>query len=226
MEAIRVRRDWLGWVGWTGALFPTVAGDQAEVRHLEDLSRRLADAIRQAGTAGANASATTTPANSAELFVGCYATDDGRIHIRSRDGWYVTDGKRLWREDAVKLTDVGPAPAELTAVLRSVLEKLRKEVTADVASDNNDLTQIASDRVQLERDLGEYQSIYDVNYHDASYEVDYGTETIGVWDAISRTQRDLDENQRDRNETQIDHDKSAADLTRIDAALQNFGKPS
>src|SRR5207248_10042109 len=42
---IAARRDWLSWVGWTGALFSTVADDRAELQHLRDLDRRLESAL-------------------------------------------------------------------------------------------------------------------------------------------------------------------------------------
>jgi spermidine synthase len=223
-QAVSERRDWLSWVGWTSALFSTVADDKLEARHLEDLDRRLTAASGQVGKPFEGAVPVVAPANYVELFVGCFLTEDGRIRIRGRDTWYTTDGKRLWREEKEVNKEVGPAPAELTAVLKSVLEKLRKELAADIASHTNDLTLIANDRSQIERDLAEYQSIFAQNGYDPYYEVDYGTDSIGVSDAISRTQNDLAENQRDHDETVADHAKSTADVARIDAALLSFGR--
>lgn len=223
-QAALLRRDWLSWVGWTSALFPTVADDRAEVQHLEDLSKRLDAAAKQSGEAAAGSSPMVAPPNTVEIFAGCVASDDGHVHLRSKDGWYATDGARLWRETDAGPKDETPAPPELTAVLKSVLEKLRKELAADAASDSHDLSQIAADRVQIERDMAEYKRIYtyDANYN-GYYEVDYGTESIGVSDAIARSQRDLEDNQRDYDETVASQTKSQADLARIDTALTAFG---
>jgi hypothetical protein len=217
------RRDWLAWVGWTQALFSSVADDQSELRHLEDLQRRLARALNRVGQPAAREAAYTIAPQAVELFVDCYLMPDRRVAARGAgSGWVYTEGRRLWSEGVN--AKAGPCPPELSAALKSVMVKLRKEFAADLASVDSDLRDLGSDRASLEKDLAEYQSIYAANNYQADYQVDYGTDSIPVSDALARTRRDLDQNQQDTERTMVDRTKRAADIEQLDAALQQFGR--
>jgi spermidine synthase len=223
-QAVGARRDWLGWVGWTSALFSSVSDDKAEVRNLEDLARRIDTALTRIGPAkSGQPEQTPVPGNPVELFVNGYLLDDGRIAFRGLGNHMVyTDGKMIWQDDAtVKKT---PCPPEMAAALKSIMAKLQKELAADVASDDNDLRQLTTDSTNLKKDLAEYQSIQLSNLSDPDYEVDYGTESIRVGDAISRTETDIRVNEQDYKDALAEKTKSATDLERINSIYQTFGK--
>ena len=54
------------------------------------------------------------------------------------------------------------------------------------------------------------------------YEVDYGTDSIPVSDALARTRRDLDQNQQEGERAAAERAKQAADIDRLRAAIQRF----
>jgi hypothetical protein len=146
---------------------------------------------------------------------------DGSVAMRMPENrWMTTDGKTL--------TISGPktsrqaCPKELRSALRDVIHKLKKELAADMASDDNDIRVIQQDGAALQRDLAEYQNIQLNNPWDSSYEVDYGTDSIPVGRAIDRTLNDIDQNTRDLNEAVADRAKEAADLDKIDRASTLF----
>jgi hypothetical protein len=218
------RRDWLSWTGWTQALFPAVAEDRAELRNLDDLSRRLDAALANLGQPPADANPLTPPpADQVELFVGGVLLPNDQVALRGADGhWLYTDGKHLWRDKAEgQGTPIAPP---LAAALRGVMAKLQKEFLADKASDDHDLQGLASDRASLQRDLAEYQSLYASNGYDGTYEVDYGTDEIPVADALARTRTDLDQNARDTQQTQTERDKLGMDVVQLATAMERFGQ--
>ncbi len=218
------RVDWLSWVGWTSALFPEVADDKAELRNMQDLDRRLDLAIARVGAAHPKPEAPVALGpDEVELFVGGILQPDYTIALhRPDDGWLVTDGRSMWPRGAE--TQKKPCPPLLSAALKSVLAKLSKEFVADIASDNNDLSQLATDRNNLNSDLSQYQSLYASNGYDPNYSVDYGDEEISVSSAISRTQGDLAQNDADTRSTIADRDKTTRSLHLLDTAIQRFGK--
>ncbi len=217
-----LRRDWLGWVGWTSALFPIVAEDKREVRNLDDMTRKLDAAARRIGSAPANAvPASPVTAGQVELFVGGYLLSDDTIGIRQPDSWLYTDGRSIWTDKEEK-SKSRPCPPLLTEAVQSILKKLQKELTADVASDKNDLRELYTDNLQLQQDLVQYQGIYMSSGYQSDYEVDYGTDSISVSQAISRTQADIQQNQIDYQQTQLSHDKAHIDLDRINSALHGL----
>lgn len=217
------RLDWLSWAGWTGALFPAVADDRTELRNLDDLNRKLTAASTRLGTPSPSHLPNKLGTEAVELFFGCFLLPDNRFTLCGADGyWLTTDGRQLTSE---KLGEPArPCPPALSAALQSVLPKLQKEFAADIASDDNDLRQLATERAGLQNDLAQYQSIYTANGYQGDYEVDYGTEEIPVSDAIARTQRDLDQNTQDTARTQAERDRLVADLQRLQSALGRFGK--
>ena len=216
---IGARQDWIGWVGWTSALFKSVRDDKTEVSNMQDLTRRIDLALKQVGSAPA--SPPVKPSGLfTELFVGGYLTDEGSVRISQPNGkWLITDGKTLTYGDSLKPS---PCPKELAAMLKSVMVKLQKELTADQSSNKSDLATIAKDRAQLEMDLASYQSIYSGNNFDGTYEVDYGTDSISVSTAISRTQADLDKNKADEAEAIVEQGQGGLDLDRINRLLPYF----
>jgi septal ring factor EnvC (AmiA/AmiB activator) len=114
----------------------------------------------------------------------------------------------------------------LAAALKSAVLKLRKDATGGIASDQNDLQQLEMDNSSLQNDLNQYQSLQAANYGDPNYEVDYGTDEIPVWDALSRTRNDMTQNDLDRAATQADIEKLNTELHTIEAALTRFASLS
>ncbi|MCW3052654.1 MAG: Spermidine synthase [Chthonomonadales bacterium] len=207
-QAIGTRQDWLSWVGWTSALLPGVAGDRQELTNLQDLDKRLHTAYDNLGNPPAGATPAPAPGtDDVELFIDCRLRADGKITLRDdKGGWAVMDASTL----TLAQKSPQPCPPELKAALYSVLVKSDTDNTAAIASDKNDLTTLASDLTSLQKDLSDYNSLMIQN--GSSYEVDYGTDSISASDAISRTQKDIDQNAQDTKTV-------LADITR-EARLQ------
>jgi hypothetical protein len=187
---------------------------------MQDLARRLDSAISRMGQPPPGATPLPPLATGqVELFVDARLQPDGRIALRQADGrWLYTDGKTIAQEGSAFSTTsptVSCSPA-LAAALRSVLAKLQKEIKGDIASLEHDAVQLQTDKGSLARDLSEYNSLQAAN--GPSYEVDYGSSEISASDAISRTQRDIDQNTQDIAQNQKDHDKNVSDLQRIGQA--------
>jgi septal ring factor EnvC (AmiA/AmiB activator) len=140
--------------------------------------------------------------------------------LRQADGiWLLTDGRSLTRDNPTDpRAQSMPCPSALAVALRSVIAKLQKEMTGDIAANEHDMQQIRSDRASLDRDLAEYTRLQAANGGDPNYQVDYGTDEIAVSDAIRRTQRDIDQSNRDMAEAQAEHAKLIADRQRLDLA--------
>jgi hypothetical protein len=220
LQAAKSRRDWLGWVGWTSALFPAVQYERKELRNLQDLSRRLEAARLVLGRPRAVPNAAPPPAGD-ELFTGCELLPDGAAALHAADGeWILTDGKRLWKSGAEAAA--GSAPAGLSRALAGVLAARLKELRAEVAAHEDDLRRLASERASLEKDLADYQALY--NAHGPDYEVDYGTSTMSAASALLRTQTDLDQNRKDQEQTAAERSRLAESAARIDTARERFGK--
>ncbi len=201
-QAITARQDWLSWVGWTSALLPAVGEDRKELTNLQDLDRRLHTAFDRLGNPPASAAATPPPAaDEVELFLGCRLLANGDITIRDDRGeWLTTDGATLTTGQTHPAPR--PSPPLLTAALYSILVKLDPDTTAALASDRHDLQLSETDLRALQQDLNDYQLLQRQN--DSSYEVDYGTEQIPASDAISRTQKDIDQNLQETKRLQDD----------------------
>lgn len=218
--AILPRREWLEWVGWTSAFTGAIADDKTELHNLEDLQRRLTTALKQIQPPPASVVPSPAPeANGVELFVDALLLQNGQTAIRAADNnWVSTDGKKLF----VPGKPVAKCPPEMQSVLKSVLTKLQTEFKGDLATLDNDLNQLAQEKTSLDNDLSEYTQLQASNGGDPSYEVDYGTDSIPVSDAISRTQADLTENQAATAQAQLDRQKKPADLARIEQALKSL----
>jgi spermidine synthase len=224
-KEIGLRRDWLSWVGWTSALFPVVRADKDEVKGLQDLTRRLDAAAKQVGEPSADAKLPpdlpeAQAAGAVELFSGGGLLADGRVALVDDGGTYwFTDGKTMTRADGGKPQ---PCPPALVAIIRSVLPKMEKEMSADLVSLGKDMTTLASDKASLDTDLREYTSLY--NSNGPSYEVDYGTDEISAQEALDRTKRDLAQNLEDTRLTIAEQAKTQANIERVRAAQGTFGK--
>jgi len=219
-QEIAVRRDWLAWVGWTAPLFAAVGQDETELHNLSDLDTRLTAASARVGSPAAGTPTVVAP-DQVELFVGCVLLPDSRVALREGDGqWVYTDGRRL-TSDADK-SHPAPVNPALAKALRSVMQKLQKEFSADLASDDNDLKSDDANLASLENDLQQYQSLYAQNGYDGSYEVDYGTDSIAVSDAISRTQSDLQSTRSDRDQTQAQREAMTQNIAWLAQALESF----
>jgi hypothetical protein len=213
--------DWLSWAGWTSSLFPVVGVDRAELANLRDLDRRLDVALSNVG-AGGGAGEYVLPPGNVDLFVACVLQTDRTVALfdESRQ-WHVTDGHQIWLQGSPTASGTVAAPG-LGDALRDVIQKLQRDSTAEQAASEHDLRQLEQDRVSLEQDLAEYTRLYEAHGHNILYEVDYGTDTITVGDALRRTKRDLQQNRSDLESAQADLRKTTADLEQLTATLGAF----
>lgn len=210
------RRDWLAWAGWTSDLFPTVKGDTAEYLNLQDLDRRLKVATKHLG-ASSESSSLSAPDGAVELFVGCHVLSDNRIAFYAPGGKVSTaDGTTLTRPDGKQ----EPLKPELKAAVVSILTKMLKETRQDIVSNIAQRQSLMQDQAATERDLQEYQSIQNQNFYDPTYEVDYGTDSIPVGQAIQLTQSDLNSITSDEDVLDGQDRRSRAEFERFQSALQ------
>lgn len=221
-KEIGARRDWLSWVGWTSALSSVIREDKTELANLEDLSKRLEAAAVHVGSPAVGSYAADLPANAVELFASGILMRNGTVALRQPDGnWQETNGRQIWsRTKPEARTACLPA---LNALLASVMTKLQKEFIADGKSDEHDLEVLAKDRASLVNDQTEYTRIQTANGGDATTEVDYGTDTMSVGEALRRTNNDLNQTDVDITKTEADRVKSAADAACVADALSRFG---
>lgn len=213
---VATRKDWLSWVGWTSELFGSVRDDTAEFLNLQDLKRRLALAMKRVGSSTESHSI-DVPDDEVELFVGCHVTSDNRVAIYTPGGHPAyTDGKTLIGPTGKK----EPLSPQLKTAIISILNKMIKEAQKDIASDAAEQRSLMTDQRSTESDLAEYQSIQMQNSYDPTYEVDYGTDSIPVTQAIEMTQRDLSSIQLDQQVLEVSARKSQKELERFQALLQ------
>jgi len=221
-NAIDSRREWLSWVGWTSVMIPAVAGDRQELGNLQDLQKRLDTAVNKLGMPPQGATSAATAKDQFELFIGAVLLRDGTISLRDAGGnWINTDGRTISMPNGVS-TSARACPPMLAEVLKSALLKLRRDAAGGIASDQNDIRRLDMDRSSLQNDLSQYQSLQAANYGDPNYQVDYGTDEIAVWDALSRTNVDLNQNDLDRAATVADIEKLQNELQIIDGSLARF----
>lgn len=216
--AIDTRQDWVSWVGWTSAMLPSIAGDKQELKNLKDLYQRLHTAYDRLGDPPKGSTAAPAPnPDDVELFIGCRLLADNRITLRDDKGvWVTTDGDTLH----LTPTDSRPCPPAFAAALHSILVKLDTDNNAEIKQDMNDLQTQATDLQTLQKDMSEYQSLQAQN--GSSYEVDYGTEEISASDAISRTQKDIDQNATDTKALRTAIEKELKLQVRIPTLMQRF----
>jgi spermidine synthase len=208
---IRLREEWLSWVSWSSALFPTVRADKAEVRELRDLMKRLDLAMQRLGQPR-TLNGAALPTGAVELFVGGFLTPDRQVQFRQPDGsWLYTDGKQVW--SAATPTKRTNAPAELGDALQSILTKLEKELNADLQADSSYLRELVTGMQSLQRDKVEYTNIAARwGYSDT---VDYGTEEISCQEALNRTDDEIALTQQEYKETLESRLKTARELETI-----------
>lgn len=223
-QEILVREDWLAWVGWTALLFPAVSEDETELHNLQSLNTRLTTAAAHIGVPDVGVQSggpTVVMPDQVELFAGCVLLPDSRVGLRESDGqWVFTDGRSLTTE--AEKNHPSPLDPALAKALRSVMQKLQKEFAADLAADDSDLSTTETALASLESDLNQYQSLLTQNNYDGSYEVDYGTDSISVSDAISRTQNDLQTARDDRDLAHAHRETLILNIARLTQALEKF----
>lgn len=212
------RKDWLAWVGWTAALSSEVRDDQSELKNLRELDRLLVLATKTLGTPPESNLQMTLPQGAVELFVGCCLSQEGNILVcepgdkTGKDSDYRSiPVNQLWKKDA-----------RLAAVVQSVLEKMIKELDADVTSSQSDLAELAKEEAGSKSDLAEYQSIQQQNPSEPDYEVDYGTDSVTVGTAIARTQQDLADIENERRKILEEQIKSHDEAERMRLMLASL----
>lgn len=217
---MEIRRDWLNWVGWTAALFEVVQADRREMRSLTDLNRHLMTALERLSAPAEAPAPEMLPPGAVELFAECTLLPDGRITLRRADGRRIfTDGRHLWTE---QLAARQKCPPELSTLLKGVLVKLEREFEADLARNANDARTAAGELRTLEYDLREYESIARSNPDDPNYSVDYGTDSVGVSDAIFRTQQEIQATIAQQDRLKAEEAQRATELERLRAARTAF----
>jgi len=217
---IRHRRDWLSWTGWTADLIPTVRADNLEYLNLQDLKRRLGVAGKKLGESSDHGSL-EVPNGGIELFVGCHILADNRVQIYSPGGKYqTTDGITITGSDG-KTSKISP---QFKTVIVSVIKKMVTETQQDMDSDRKDLQSLQQEATATQMDLSEYQNLQMQNSYDPDYEVDYGTDSIPVGQAIQKTSQDLAEIQREIQTLQLSIQTSEQHLARFQTALHSWSE--
>ena len=217
---VTIRRDWLSWAGWTADIFASVKADNAEYMNLQDLQRRLEGSIKKLGSTREFTSIGLEE-GAVELFVGCHILSDNRIALYGPGGHPdISDGKTLTTWTGKK----SPLEPELKASIVSVLKKMIQESQQDIASDQQDMVAGNHDIDSTNIDLAQYQSFQMQNGYDPSYEVDYGTDSIPVGQAIQLTQQDLASIQTNQQQLQLSLAKNEEHLARFKAALQAWSE--
>lgn len=152
------------------------------------------------------------PADAVELFVGCYLLADGRVSIYGPDG----------RPKTMNMATVRSDP-KLSSVVGSTLKKLMAENQADTQAAVQDYKQAEADQASTQNDLYQYESIRNANPYDQDYQVDYGTDSIPVYQAISLTSTDLMTIRTDLLRTEGEWRRLQAELARMQAAATALG---
>jgi hypothetical protein len=154
-----------------------------------------------------------------ELFVGCYVQNDGRIAI------YGPGGSRTLIDSKTMVTsngETGPVNPQLKQALLSVMKKLSQESQKDITSNLLERKSLIADQAATQRDLDEYMSIQTQFGYDPSYEVDYGTDSIPVAQAIDKTRQDLNSVLFDQAALDSEIQKSQLEYRRFQATLENW----
>lgn len=210
------RRDWLSWAGWTSSMFPTVKADSEEFTNLQDLQHRLGVAIKNLGYSS-ESSSIAVPEDAVELFVGCHILADNRLAFFGPGGSAsYSDGRTMVGPTGSK----EPISPSLKKAILSVVKKMMAESQKDIASDKAERVSLKSEASATQTDLNEYQSIQAQNGMDPTYEVDYGTDSLPVSQAIQMTMSDLNAINLDEQLLDVNQKKSESDLVRYQAILE------
>ena len=210
------RRDWLSWAGWTSSMFSTVKADSEEFTNLRDLQHRLGVAIKNLGYSS-ESSSITVPEDAVELFVGCHILADNRV------AFYGPGGSASYSDGRTMVGPTGskePISPSLKKAILSVVKKMMAESQKDIASDKAERLSLKSEASATQIDLNEYQSIQAQNGMDPTYEVDYGTDSLPVSQAVQMTMNDLSAINLDEQLLDVNQKKSETDLLRYQAILE------
>ncbi len=217
---VQVRKDWLSWVGWTSSMFSSVRSDTEEYTNLKDLQRRLGLAMKRLGMSP-EAGSIEVPTDAIELFVGCHVLADNRVAL------YTPGGHPTYLDGTSMISESGKKEKlkpQLKAAIVSILQKMVKEAQRDIKSDEAEIKSLGNELASTQLDLNEYQSIQQQNGFDPSYEVDYGTDSIPVTQAIEKTQQDMTSIALDQKVLEVGIQKSQRELERFQATLQAWSQ--
>jgi spermidine synthase len=219
-----VRENWLTWVGWTEAFIPAIRHDETEFANMKDLSHRLDLALSRLGSPPSGATPGTVPAaGEVQLFPGATLRADSTVTMRLADGHVlITDGSFTWIDSTS--SHESPAAGSLSSTLSTIIARRTKEIDADLKSAYQQLYEVNTDRTNLERAYAEYQSIFQQNGNDPSYEVDYGTDEIPVSEAMWRTEVDLKKNSGDSADATAWINKLTANFKARTNAAGSYGQ--
>ncbi len=216
-QAVAVRNEreahenWLGWTSWTSNLFPTVAADKREYQNLLDLEARLAKTLQTLGSPPESKPIPLEP-GTIELFTGTFLLPNGLIALRNGNGtWIYTDGKQWYPEK--EQSGQQPCPPPLSSMLKEVIAKLTKEIEADIQADKKYLQDLAQERASMDVDLIQYNQLG--HTLGMAYTVDYGTEEIPAYSAISRTQQEIDNSNYETRQTLAEIEKWEQNVTKL-----------
>ena len=212
---VNSRRDWLSWAGWTSTMFSSVRADTEEFSNLQDLQRRLNGAIKNLGYSSESASI-PVPEDAVELFVGCHILSDNRL------AFYGPGGSASYCDGTTFVSPGGaksPISPALKSAIAAVLRKMVTETQKDIASDKSERNSLHAEANATQMDLSEYQSIQAMNGMDPTYQVDYGTDSVPVSQAIQMTMNDLSAVTLDLQLLDVNQKKSETDFVRFQAVL-------
>ena len=212
-KAIKDRQDWLSWVGWTSTVFKEVGGDKAELANMIGVRKKLMLAMGQIGNTPEKNSL-NVPKSDTELFVGGHLEADGRIALYAPGGKVV----RVSPTGIEDGNETIPTPAALKKLLGKVMKKLLDEESKDLQTYPQEFADLDKERSSTQSDLNAYNDIFRSN-GDPNYEVDYGTDTLSVSQAISLTEKDLSDIDVNRKSLEKERDRQTADVAALTRAV-------
>ena len=191
--SVKGKQDWINWVSWVG-FAPWRAEDEAELGNIQSTVGVLDKAIASLGAIPATPPALPTAPvpGGIQLFTGVWLDGTGRqivIELPDNQTAYLT--KAGWWNDAARTQPrTEPYPTTFRdLVLVPYLTKQKDESAAIKARLEADLASARTDLTSLQADKTEYTTIQ--RTYGASDEVEYGTSTIRVDEALRRTADDV-----------------------------------
>jgi spermidine synthase len=194
---------------------------ERSAERISTLKARLEQAQLQLGTPGA---APALPfANSREIFASVYALSSGAIALHEADGTYrILYGDRLYagEADITSQTPLGDAPVELRTAVRTVMQQVVDNDTAELRALQVDIDETSHAQADALHDLGWYET--DQRDEGPQDVVDYGTSQIYVRDAIEKARADLSRIERQRTELEGERGTLDAERAQFANALRHL----